>query len=65
MYLADFDFFQMDTLSQQELASRLTLNCSNSYVQPQEVQVLSSHVTIIVVSKVFKYMMCKLNVQCS
>ena len=30
--------FQLDQLGQQELASRLTLNCMNSYVKPQSLE---------------------------
>lgn len=29
---------RLESLSQQELASRLTLNCINSYVEPQKLQ---------------------------
>ena len=31
-------FCQLDNLSQQELASRLTLNCMNCYVEPQKLR---------------------------
>ncbi|XP_074595299.1 maspardin-like [Brevipalpus obovatus] len=34
----DFMNERLDSLSQQELASRLTLNCISSYVQPQKLQ---------------------------
>lgn len=37
----DFMVEKLDSLSQQELASRLTLNCSNSYVEPQKLRQLS------------------------
>lgn len=47
----DFMSERLDRLSQQELASRLTLNCINSYVEPQTLQDLS--MTIIDVSIVF------------
>lgn len=33
-----FSLFQLDGLSQSELASRLTLNCMNCYVEPQKLQ---------------------------
>lgn len=36
----------MDSLSQQDLASRLTLNCVNSYVEPQKLSGVEN-VTII------------------
>lgn len=39
---------RLDTLSQPELASRLTLNCANCYVEPQRFQ--SIPVTILDVS---------------
>ena len=31
-------YFQLDGLNQSELASRLTLNCMNCYVEPQKLQ---------------------------
>jgi hypothetical protein len=34
-----FFLFQLDSLSQQELASRLTLNCMNCYVEPQKIEI--------------------------
>ena len=39
---------QLDSLTQQELASRLTLNCMNCYVEPQKLQ--GVEVTIMDVS---------------
>ena len=45
-------------MNQQELASRLTLNCMNSYVQPQNLSELS--VTIIDVRNVLYF----LNLKC-
>jgi len=42
----------LDALSQQELASRLTLNCVSCYVEPQNVQVLSSDVTLMSVGSI-------------
>ena len=39
---------QLDNLSQQELASRLTLNCMNCYVEPQKLA--GVEVTILDVS---------------
>ncbi len=39
---------KLDTLSQSELASRLTLNCVNCYVEPQKLHNLS--ITIMDVS---------------
>jgi maspardin len=39
---------KLDTLSQSELASRLTLNCINCYVEPQKLHNLS--ITIMDVS---------------
>ncbi|XP_067929109.1 maspardin-like [Watersipora subatra] len=48
MYAAvEFMNAKMDSLSQQELASRLTLNCVSCYVEPQNVQVDSSDVTLM------------------
>lgn len=41
----DFMVEKLDSLGQQELASRLTLNCSNNYVNPQKLQDLD--ITII------------------
>ncbi|KAG8191080.1 hypothetical protein JTE90_008394 [Oedothorax gibbosus] len=41
----DFMVERLESLSQQELASRLTLTCMNCYVQPQKIQNL--HITII------------------
>lgn len=38
-FVSLFSFFlQLDNLSQQELASRLTLNCMNCYVEPQKLR---------------------------
>ncbi|KAK2159743.1 hypothetical protein LSH36_147g05056 [Paralvinella palmiformis] len=34
----DFMVQSLDSLTQQELASRLTLNCKNSYIQPQKLK---------------------------
>ena len=39
---------RLERLSQQELASRLTLNCVGSYVEPQRLQSIS--ITVIDVS---------------
>ena len=35
----DFLVEKLDSLSQQELASRLTLNCMNCYVEPQKIEI--------------------------
>ena len=43
---------QLDALSQQELASRLTLNCMNCYVEPQKLN--GVEVTLMDVSMLFK-----------
>lgn len=43
---------QLDSLDQNELASRLTLNCMESYVEPQKLADVA--MTIIDVSTLFK-----------
>jgi hypothetical protein len=43
-----FCLLQLDSLTQQELASRLTLNCMNCYVEPQKLS--GVEVTIMDVS---------------
>ena len=48
-------YLQLDTLNQQDLASRLTLNCVSSYVEPQNVQVMSSDITLMNVSLLSTY----------
>ena len=48
-------YLQLDTLNQQDLASRLTLNCVSSYVEPQNVQVMSSDITLMNVSQLSTY----------
>ena len=48
-------YLQLDTLNQQDLASRLTLNCVSSYVEPQNVQVMSSDITLMNVSYISTY----------
>ena len=48
-------YLQLDTLNQQDLASRLTLNCVSSYVEPQNVQVMSSDITLMNVSHLSAY----------
>lgn len=40
-----FVFVQLESLNQSELASRLTLNCQNSYVEPHKIKDVA--VTII------------------
>ena len=42
---------QLDTLERSQLAARLTLNCSDNYVEPQKLR--DVYVTIIDVSKKF------------
>ena len=42
-------------MHQQDLASRLTLNCGSSYVEPQNVQVMSSDITLMNVSLLSTY----------
>ena len=49
----DFMNQRLNTLSQAELASRLTLNCVNNYVESEKLQNLS--ITIIDVSTKTKY----------
>ena len=44
----EFMNLSLEQLTQKELASRLTLNCSNSYVKPQRLKDI--HITIIDVS---------------
>lgn len=44
----EFMNLSLESLTQKELASRLTLNCSNSYVKPQRLKDI--HITIIDVS---------------
>lgn len=43
-----FCLLQLESLNQSELASRLTLNCQNSYVEPHKIKDVA--VTIIDVS---------------
>lgn len=38
----DFMVEKLDGLNQQELASRLTLNCTNSYIEPQKLRSIST-----------------------
>jgi maspardin len=42
----DFMVERLDSLSQQDLASRLTLNCVTSYLEPHKLSYIE-HVTII------------------
>ena len=42
---------QLDTLERSQLAARLTLNCSDNYVEPQKLK--DVYVTIIDVSKTY------------
>ena len=46
----------LDSLTQKELASRLTMNCSNSYVKPEKLQHIN--LTIIDVSRPFCFEIC-------
>ncbi|KAK6188833.1 hypothetical protein SNE40_004931 [Patella caerulea] len=43
----DFLVEKLDHLSQQELASRLTLNCMNCYVEPQKIQAQAIPITLM------------------
>lgn len=43
----DFMVEQLETLTQEELASRLTLNCGNNYIRPQSLKLDNSLVTIM------------------
>ena len=46
---------QLDTLERSQLAARLTLNCSDNYVEPQKLK--DVYVTIIDVSYSIKYIL--------
>ncbi|XP_075216626.1 maspardin-like [Lycorma delicatula] len=43
----DFMVDRLDSLSQQDLAARLTLNCVNSYVEPHKLNAVNKNITII------------------
>ena len=47
---------QLDTLDRSQLAARLTLNCSDNYVEPQKLK--DVYVTIIDVSKLNLHVHC-------